>query len=163
MKFQAIASLKNSKVVVTACLDKDFCRSLERAGYLEDNTLYPIETAYQLSRGRLLLEGCGTGWGCTLRLLHDFSIDLDMFTVYRDLRRKGRKPRLGFRPRTLLYEHNSKVHEVLVLSEGYVERLSKIIEWGRQAAADNHVPIIAVVDRTGIITYYEARASKSIQ
>ena len=163
MKFQAIASLGDSKVVLTSCLDRDFCRSLERAGYLEAGALDPIEAAYQLSRDRILLEGCGTGWKCALKLLQDFSVDPDLFTVYRDLRRKGRKPKLGFRPRTLLYEHNSKVYEVLVLSEGYVEKLSRIIEWGRQAAADNHVPIIAVVDRTGIITYYEARASRSIQ
>ena len=163
MRIQAIASLRDGKVIIISCIDKELCRSLEKAGYLEARVLDPVEAAYQLSRGRMLLEGCGTGWSCTLKLLQDFNVDIDVFAVYRDLRRKGRKPRMGFRPRTLLYEHNSRVHEVLVLSEGYVEKLSRIIEWGRQAAADNHTPIIAVVDRTGIITYYEARATKSIQ
>jgi tRNA-intron endonuclease len=157
-------SLDGVSIKVAACIDEAFCESLRRAGYLsEDGTLDPLEAVYQVSRGRAELEGCGGGWSCAIQMMAVLEIDLDLFTVYRDLRRKGRRPRKGFRRKTLLYEREGRIYEVLVLSEGYVETLRSIIEWSRQAAADDHVPIIAVVDRTGLVTYYEARASRSIQ
>jgi len=160
----ARAIVEGGLVRLVKCLDKEFCRALRSAGYLDgQGRLDPLEAVYQVSRGRIEVEGCGSSWGCVFRLLTMLDIGLDLFVVYRDLRRKGRKPFKGFRPGTLLYKHEGRVYEVLVLSEGYPVTLSQLVEWSRQSVADNHVPIVAVVDRTGVVTYYEARASRSMQ
>ncbi len=160
---QIVASIESNNIKVKVCSKRELCKSLEEQGYMSNWELDPLEAAYQAVRGRLYLDSCGSGWKCALKILSEFGLSLDVFIVYRDLRRKGRKPRLGFRKRTLIYEHNSRIYEVLILKEGYLERLLDLIEWSRLASADNHVPIIAVVDRTGIVTYYEARASRSLQ
>ena len=159
-----VARLAGSTVRLEGCeCNSSLCASLEKHGYLQRGTLDPLEAAYQIASGRIELYGCGSGWRCALKAIPALSIRLDELIVYMNLRRRGRKPQRGFRKHTLLYDHQGRTYEVLILSEGRPVRLGSLIEWSRQAVADNHVPIIAVVDRTGVVTFYEARASKSIQ
>ena len=97
-------------------------------------------------------------WSSVLRALESLGLDLELFIVYYDLRRRGKRVRLGVRPRTLIYEEPSgKLFEVLVLAAGARVSLKEIIEWSRRASADSHEPVIAVVDENGGVTYYESR------
>ncbi len=97
-------------------------------------------------------------WAEALRIISEGDFDLELFLVYYDLRRRGRKVRLGHRPRTILLEERSnRIVEVLVLSEGRPVRASEIVEWSRLAVSDSHEPVLAIVDENGGITYYEAR------
>lgn len=97
-------------------------------------------------------------WAGALRIISEQGVDLELFLVYYDLRRRGRKVRPGHRPRTLLLEERpGRVAEVLVLSEGRPVRASDIVEWSRLAVSDSHEPVLAIVDENGGITYYEAR------
>ncbi len=120
-----------------------------------------LEAAYLVYRGKASFRG-ESGWGAAFKLLSEAGVDVDTFFVYMDLRRRGRRPRAGVRRRTLVYQHGSTRYEVLVLSEGYPVTLGSLIEWSRVSASDGYMPIIAVVDRHGVVTYYEARAVTSI-
>ncbi|MGC9072427.1 MAG: tRNA-intron endonuclease family protein [Acidilobus sp.] len=97
-------------------------------------------------------------WPEALNTIGSLGLDFELFLVYYDLRRRGRRVALGRRPRTLLVEERpSRIAEVLVLSEGRPVKPSEIAEWSRLAVSDSHEPVLAIVDESGIITYYEAR------
>lgn len=103
------------------------------------------------------------GWGAALDVIRSLGLDLELFIVYYDLVRRGRKVRPGVRPRTLLYEDGAgRTYEVLVLNEGNSVSVESLVEWSRRAAADSHEPIIAVVDESGGVTYYQSRAARSL-
>ncbi|BAA79661.1 hypothetical protein APE_0685 [Aeropyrum pernix K1] len=159
---KAAARLGVEGVFVEECFDGSYCRNLERIGYLRKGRLEPLEAAYQASRGMLCM-GETRGWAAAVEVIAGLGLSLDTALVYFDLRRKGRKPLVGVRRGTLVYEHGGRVYEVLVLSEGYPLKIGSLVEWSRGASMDNHSPIVAIVDRTGLITYYEARAVRSIQ
>jgi len=38
----------------------------------------------------------------------------------------------------------------------------EIAEWSRLAVSDSHDPVVAVVDESGGVTYYEARTVKEL-
>jgi len=126
-----------------------------------EEPLSVYEAAYLVYRGRAAFMG-ESGWGAAFRLLGAAGADVDVFFVFMDLRRRGRRPSVGLRRRTLVYRHGSGRYEVLVLSEGYPVKLEDLVEWSRVSASDGYTPIIAVVDRHGIVTYYEARAVTSL-
>ncbi len=117
--------------------------------------------AYLVYRGKASFRG-SSGWGAAFSLLSEAGADIDLFFVYMDLRRRGRRPQVGVRKRTLVYQHGSNRYEVLVLSEGYPVTLGSLMEWSRLSSSDGYMPVIAVVDRYGVVTYYEARAVSSI-
>lgn len=102
-------------------------------------------------------------WDAALSVLREFNVKLEAFLVYYDLRRRGRRVRPGPRPNTLIYEDPSgKLSEVLILSEGSYIKLNDILEWSIRASADSHRPVIAIIDETGVITYYEARTLRTL-
>ncbi|MEM1774157.1 MAG: hypothetical protein QXO93_03490, partial [Acidilobaceae archaeon] len=71
---------------------------------------------------------------------------------------KGKRVKARVKDNTLLIPLSpGKVLEILVLEEGVHMTLEGLAEWSRGVQALNHIPIIAIVDKTGVITYYEAR------
>ncbi|MCE4604893.1 MAG: hypothetical protein F7B20_08045 [Aeropyrum sp.] len=158
---RAEARVDSGRVLLSSCVDRGFCGQLEGYGYLRGGELDPLEAAFQASRGLICVAG-SHGWAAALEVLSASGTHLDLALVYFDLRRKGRKPKPGVRRGTLVYVHGGRVYEVLVLSEGYPASLGELVEWSRGAIADSHTPIVAVVDRTGLVTYYEARAVTSL-
>ncbi len=157
-----IAAVDGDSIVVRKCLEERTCRLMEEHGSLSGNIIDPLEAAYQAVKGKVAIDG-ETGWRAALRVAKDILGDLDLFLVYYDLRRRGRRVRRGVRRRTLIVAYTpSRRVEILVLSEGRRVRLSEIFEWSRLAAADGHEPVIAVVDSYGRATYYEARAAREI-
>ncbi|MGC9209666.1 MAG: hypothetical protein ACP5FT_00100 [Acidilobus sp.] len=97
-------------------------------------------------------------WSQALAMIERSGLDFELFLVYYDLRRRGRRVSMGRRPRTLLIDEGSgRIMEVLVLSEGRPVKLSDIAEWSRLAVSESHEPVLAIVDENGGITYYEAR------
>ncbi len=145
------------------CLSVRFCNQMRSAGSLKEDVIDPLEGAYQLARGRIKVENVPSGWIGALEVVYRLVSDVDLFIVYYDLRRRGRRVKRGLRPRTLIVEYSrSRILEVLVLSEGRYTSLMEIADWSKSAARDEHLPVIAIVDDYGIVTYYEARASNTI-
>lgn len=102
------------------------------------------------------------GWQKALRILEELKVDVELFLVYYDLVRRGKKVRVGLRERTLIYEDGSgRIYEVLVLREGERISVQQLIVWGRRASADSHEPLIAVIDENGGVTYYETHVLRS--
>jgi len=156
------ARIAGGELVIVECLVERTCRLMEAHGSLAGGRLEALEAAYQAARGRLEVEGV-TGWPAAVRIVEELVGDFDLFLVYFDLRRRGRRVRRGVRPRTLVVEYTpARRVEVLVLSEGSRVPLSRVVEWSELAAADDREPVVAVVDAYGRATYYEARASKSV-
>jgi len=156
------ARIAGDALVVEECVVERTCRLMEAHGSLVGGVLDPLEAAYQAARGRLEVGGVA-GWLAALTIVEELVGDFDLFIVYYDLRRRGRRVRRGVRPRTLVVEYTqARRAEVLVLSEGARVPLSRIVEWSELAAADDRDPVIAVVDSYGRATYYEARASRSV-
>ena len=154
---EAKARLDNGQVVFVECSSQRACRDIDPEG--PD----PLEVAYRVVRGLIEVEGLGTGWGPALSMLERLKVPVDLFIVYYDLRRRGRRVRSGIRQGTLIVESGSRRFEVLVLSLGARTRLSSIIDWSELAVADDREPVIAVVDGHGSVTYYTARAAGSIR
>ncbi len=154
--------LAKGGVEVVECRDRGFCTGLERDGYLSGGVITPLEAAYQCIAGGLELEGVGGGWGCGLRVVSGSGIWLPLFLVYLDLRRRGRKPKLGVRDNTLWVAVGGKRLEFLVVEEGGLLSLDRLGGWSRLAAGDGYTPILAIVDRLGGVVYYEARVVESL-
>ena len=90
--------------------------------------------------------------GCVLSRLF-----WSMFTVYYDLRRRKRKviPEVR-REGTILEIRKEKWWaEYLVLEEGVKTTIDKLILWIEDVRANDMLPIVAIVDRNGGVTYYE--------
>jgi tRNA splicing endonuclease len=116
----------------------------------------PYEEAYALIKEN-------GDWLGALNALEKRQADFVVFLVYYDLKRRGKRVRPGPRPRTLLLEDRpGKIAEILVLSEGTTVRPLEIAEWSRLAVSDSHDPVVAVVDESGGVTYYEARTVKEL-
>lgn len=158
---KAVARLMGGRVFVD-CRDREFCEALEKQGYLEGGELEALELLYQLSQEEVELEG-RSGWETLLGAMKELSIRFSVFLVYLDLRKRGRWPRRSVRKDSLLVRLPSgKVGEVLVLEEGEGRKLEDVIEWVRAVQAMERVPLLAVVDKAGVISYYEARALKKL-
>ncbi len=83
------------------------------------------------------------------------------FTVLLDLRERGRRARSGYSPRELLYVRGSERVLVLVLEENTLIEASLILEWVRSALMRGYIPVVAVVDAHGDVTYYSASVVRS--
>ncbi len=153
---------KGDTIEVDKCLDTELCTSMARLNLINDSKVEPLEAAHQAALGRATVDGI-TGWEAVVNVLQAFKIKLSMFLVYHDLRKRGRKVRRGARSGTLIVDTGKgKLAEILVLEEGTPMTLEKLAEWSRGASASNHEPIVAIVDRAGVISYYEARATSHI-
>ncbi|MEN2999666.1 MAG: hypothetical protein ABDH61_03740 [Acidilobaceae archaeon] len=158
---KANARLVGGRVLVD-CRDEEFCKALEKQGYLEGGEMEALELLYQLSQEVVELNG-ESGWEALLHAARELSLRFSVFLVYMDLRKKGRWPRRSVRKDSLLLRLPSgKTGEVLVLEEGEGRRLEEVIEWVRAVQAMERVPLLAVVDKAGVISYYEARALKKL-
>ncbi len=120
-----------------------------------------MEAAYSAASGKNLCPGFD-GWEGAMRILAREGIWLPLFIVYYDLRKRGRKARRGVRTNTLVYGHGGRRVEVLVLEEGTGVEVRSLLEWSRIASGDGYTPVVAIVDRNGGVTYYEARALESL-
>ncbi len=160
--YEAVAVVIEGRVRVRECIAERLCQQLRGAGAMSGDSVDVLEAAYQVVRGRLVVEGYGSGWAGALKLVNDLLGDVDLFIVYYDLRRRGRRVKRGIRRRTLHMIRGKEVVEVLVLSEGTSTSVRELFEWSSLASGDDHVPVIAVVDGYGEVTYYEARASGTL-
>lgn len=145
------AFLKPGRLVVSALPGSGGCNS----------GLDTLEAAYMAAAGKSPCPGV-EGWEGALRILEKEGVWMPLFLVYYDLRKRGRRARRGVRPNTLVYSHGSRRVEVLVLEEGNAVSVGSLLEWSRIASGDGYTPVVAIVDRNGGITYYEARALESL-
>ncbi len=152
---KARATIEDGLVKITECIERDLCKTLTAYGYIRDGYLEPLEAAYQASKGNLSING-SEKWSAVFHILDGCSIKISVFIVYIDLRNRGRRVYRGLRHGTL-YVKMGKGLEILVLEEGTPVTLRRLMDWSRQVVADGFEPIIAVVDRNGGVTYYEAR------
>lgn len=83
------------------------------------------------------------------------------FTVLLDLRERGRRAKSGYSPRELLYTKGGEKVLVLVLEENTLIEASKIVDWVRSAIMREFMPVIAIVDAHGDVTYYSASISRA--
>ncbi len=152
----------DGRIMLEKCLDQEFCSNLLRVGVIDlKGNVELLEALHLLASSRVALEG-RTGWEEALKYVSRFNVKLSLFTIYHDLRRKGRRVKPGFRSNTLIVDLGSRKLEILVLEEGNPMTLEDLAEWSRSAISSGYEPVIAIVDRYGIITYYEARATHSI-
>ncbi len=161
--FKLELSVENAKVVIDECFDRSFCESLKSRGLITDNFLDVLEASYLIAKC-IVSVGSECGWVVALDLISRVSpVDMDLFFVYYDLRKRGRIVTRGFRPGTLIMRKGSKGRpvEILVLREGVLVELEDIVEWSRLASGDGMDPVVAIVDGHGNVTYYEARAVRS--
>ena len=156
-----VVAVEGGVVRLVECRSERICRLMEEHGSLRDGVLDPLEAAYQAARGRVYLGGA-TGWEAALSIVSSTGVPVDLFLVYYDLRRRGRRVRRGVRPGTLLVDYGGRKVEILVLSEGVRVPLWRLASWSRLAAGDGYEPVVAVVDSYGRPTYYTARASTSL-
>ncbi|MEM1873418.1 MAG: hypothetical protein QXF57_02355, partial [Acidilobaceae archaeon] len=77
---------------------------------------------------------------------------------------RGRLVKTSPYPRSnlVLEKTPSKRVEILVLEAGRKVKLRDIAEWARLVQSSNHIPVIAIVDELGVITYYEVSASTTL-
>lgn len=161
MDADLVVEVEGGGVRLVECRSERLCRLMEEHGSLRGGLVDPLEAAYQAVRGRVALGGA-TGWEAALRIVTAVGVSVDLFLVYYDLRRRGRRVRRGVRPGTLLVDYGSRRVEVLVLSEGVRIPLWRLVSWSRLAAGDGYEPVVAIVDSYGRTTYYTARASTSL-
>jgi len=151
------------RVVLEKCLDQEFCFNLLKSGYADINgNLDVLEAAHLLALGRIAVDN-KTGWEEALRVLSELGINISTFLVYHDLRKRGRRVKLGSRSGTLVVDMGSRRFEVLILEEGKLMTLEELAEWSRSSIASGYEPVVAIVDMYGVITYYEARVTLEIQ
>jgi len=155
--------VSKGRVTLEKCLDQEFCFNLLKSGYTDINgNLDALEAAHLLALGRIAIDN-KTGWEEALRVLSELGINISTFLVYHDLRKRGRRVKLGSRSGTLVVDMGSRRFEVLVLEEGKLMTLEELAEWSRSSIASGYEPVVAIVDMYGVITYYEARVTLEIQ
>ncbi len=137
--------------------------------------LHPLEVAYILFLGegvaitedgerlgfeeylgrvlKALEERCSKeGRDCVLSKLF-----WSMFTVYYDLRRRKRKviPEVRREGTILEIRKGRWWAEFLVLEEGIETTIEYLTTWMEDVRANDMMPVVAIVDRNGSVTYYE--------
>ena len=156
------AKLANDRVVVE---DSDDARRLYNEGYgvLEGDKLVlePVEALYLAYTGRLKVKHGDEVLECN-KLLEIFK-ERDphvwvVFSVYYDLRRRGRVVKPGpARNSLLMFKGKNKPSKyiVYVVEETVMMKLSDLVEWIDMGSRMDKDVLLAVVDKHGDITYYE--------
>ena len=78
-----------------------------------------------------------------------------LFTVYFDLRKRGKKAKPGLTNSDIIVEHQKESLRIFVTEENTQLPLRTIIEWIEDSLRKGYKPLMAVVDMYGDITYYE--------
>ena len=150
------AELRNGKIYIGECGELRLCSKLRVDQRLdEDGFLDLLEAGYLAFQGLLCVED-KCGWDA-FSIISRLVGDLSLLTVYIDLRRRGKRVIRGPLRDSLLVLGGSRSVEIHVLAEYREVNLSDLIGRLKLSVANNRNPVLAIVDRTGIITYYEAR------
>ncbi|MEZ0290612.1 MAG: hypothetical protein ABWJ42_05930 [Sulfolobales archaeon] len=150
--------MKNSKIEIRYSNGKFIVtRGSER--YRERTQLDPLEVAYLLQEDRAVVYDEG-GRSIDLRdLVSLFSEKKEwwlLFTVLYDLYKRGRIARRGFTDRDLMIEREGKKYQIYVAEENVFIPISLVLEWIESSMSKGLIPVIAVVDMYGDVTYYKA-------
>ncbi|RLG88621.1 MAG: hypothetical protein DRO15_02410 [Thermoprotei archaeon] len=78
-----------------------------------------------------------------------------LFTVYFDLRKRGKRAKPGLSDSDVIVEHQRDSLRIFVTEENTQLSLRTIIEWIEDSLRKGYKPIMAVVDMYGDVTYYE--------
>ena len=161
MEVQIKAVIESGKLKITECLSERLCSKLKEYGKIQDDYLEVYEGGFLAYRGMLEVNG-KTGedsFEKILPLIDDFLV----FQVYLDLRKKGKKVIRGPIRRSLLLIEGSHIYEVHVLGEGEYTTPKDIVKLAEYSSANARQPVVAIVDSTGLISYYTMRKSESIK
>lgn len=102
---------------------------------------------YLKNHGRLSLSDI-------IRLSSDKDLWI-MFTVYTDLRSKGRKPRVNVLSKTLSITKDKNVIEIIVLEESSLLLLNELILTIDNLFRKDRNVVLGLVDKHGDVTYYQ--------
>jgi len=161
-ELSARAEVGGGAVSLVECLDEGFCDTLRSRGYLRGGAVDPLEAMLQAVRGRLEVSGA-RGWDAFLWIARDLGVPLKEAIVYLALRRRYPEVHRGPRASTLVARGRSgRPVEVLVLEEGESVSVGELARWSQLASGDGHEPVVAIVDRNGQATFYEARVVSQI-
>jgi tRNA splicing endonuclease len=78
-----------------------------------------------------------------------------LFTVFTDLASRGRRVRKGYGERDLVVEHGNNRYRVYVTEEGAEISMITLLSWIESSHHKDMIPVIAVVDMYGDVTYYQ--------
>lgn len=153
--------IESGKLKITECLSDRLCSKLKEYGKIQDDYLEIYEGGFLAYRGMLEVNGKSgeEAFENILPLIDDFLV----FQVYLDLRKKGKKVVRGPASRSLLLIEGSRIYEIHVLGEGENTTPKDIVKLAEYSSANARQPVVAIVDSTGIITYYTMRKSDSIK
>ena len=79
-----------------------------------------------------------------------------LFTVLYDLYKRGRIVKRGFSENDLILEREGKKYRIFVTEENVFLPITLISEWIESSIDKGYIPVIAVVDMHGDVTYYKA-------
>lgn len=82
------------------------------------------------------------------------------FSVFVDLRNRGRVARVGYSENVLLVEFGSRKFAVYVAEENSPLKSGDILVWVDKALMKGYEPVLALVDAHGDVTYYTLRTQK---
>lgn len=127
----------------------------------EGGRLDPYETLYELKKGKVVVKDhSGTAYGSWFEALKDFSVCEPrawiMFSVYYDLRERGRVLRTGPLPNSFTMFKGPKPEAlVIVLEETVKFVVEEIFQWMETARKMGRECLLAIVDKHGDVSYYK--------
>jgi len=127
--------------------------------YREGDVLDLIEASYLVYTGRAkALDESGRELDAKELFRRYASWDLwwILFTVFTDLASRGRRVRRGYGERDLVVEHGNKIYMIYVTEEGAEIPMITLLSWIESSHHKDMIPVIAVVDMYGDVTYYQA-------
>ncbi len=127
--------------------------------YKEGEALDLFETSYLVYSGRArVLDEDDRELGIRELFMRYASGDLwwILFTVFVDLASRGRRIRRGYGERSIIVEHGGERYMVYVTEEGAEVPVITLLSWIEGSQHKNLIPVIAVVDMYGDVTYYQA-------
>jgi len=127
--------------------------------YREGEVLDFIEASYLVYMGRAkALDESGRELEVKDLFMRYASGDLwwILFTVFTDLASRGRRVRKGYGERDIIVEHGGKTYMVYVTEEGVEIPIVTLLSWIESSHHKDMIPVIAVVDMYGDVTYYQA-------
>ncbi len=159
-----IVAVENNKVLVDGdpYIFKDLKIGLKH-NLTSNYVLDVVELAYVIYSGvgRVLDES-----GKELSLEDIFAkyskskYDWVKFSVFVDLRNRGRVARIGYLENVLLVEFGSRKFAVYVAEENSPIKSGDILVWVEKALMKGYEPVLALVDAHGDVTYYTLRTQK---
>lgn len=135
---------------------------IERYSYHHSGDGYVIEyleLLYDVYKGKVkVFKVSGEQLGFH-ELLQEYSSGNEhvwlVFTVYADLRRRGRYVRTGPSACSLISVNGNKIIEYHVIEESRLIRVEELWDMLESSVRNGREPVLAVVDRNGNPTYYK--------